>query len=222
MTQNCVIHREIGIDVGHRVPDHGSKCRNPHGHRYRVIATCRGPVTDQTGNEENGMVADFGHVKTFLMDLVDSVFDHAFVVYRGDTAMMQSFFRGQDHTRAADLFQVAWNNALTVYYKDLKEQGIGAPGLILPRTLISEQDPDGMKVVVVNYVPTAENLAKHMFEMVAKAIDLAYNNPRIVFAGKEEGHVKRNDGVLELVNLRLYETPNGWVDYPGGEYVDVQ
>ena len=43
----CELTRRIGIDMGHRVPDHGSKCRNPHGHRYEILATCEGPVINQ-------------------------------------------------------------------------------------------------------------------------------------------------------------------------------
>jgi 6-pyruvoyltetrahydropterin/6-carboxytetrahydropterin synthase len=31
-------------DMGHRVPNHKSKCRNPHGHRYRLEVTIGGPL----------------------------------------------------------------------------------------------------------------------------------------------------------------------------------
>lgn len=201
MTNRCIIHRKIGIDVGHRVPDHGSKCRNPHGHRYTVEATCAGPVMDQSGNEENGMVLDFGNVKKYMMDLIDAVFDHGFVVYRGDTAMMQMFFPDRSLEKVADEFEAVWNLSITAYCQML-HNGDKVSGLLLPVAKVSDQDPGGMKVIIVNYVPTAENLAKHMFEMLSYPIEEHY------------------DGNIKLVNLRLYETPNGWVDYPGTEYGD--
>lgn len=199
MTQRCIIHREIGIDVGHRVPDHGSKCRNPHGHRYRVIATCEGPVMDQKGNEENGMVVDFGNLKKYMMDIIDAVFDHGFVVYKGDKAMMDMFFGG--YPMPSDLisstFKLAWNNKLSKYREMVLVKGPTDP-IVLDRTKNSEQDPDGMKVIIVDYVPTAENLAKHFYEMLAPIIAAHYG-----------------DDTIRLINIRLYETPNGWVDYPG-------
>ena len=35
--------RRIEWDMGHRVPEHGGKCRTPHGHRYVAEVTVRGP-----------------------------------------------------------------------------------------------------------------------------------------------------------------------------------
>lgn len=206
MSQRCVISREIGIDVGHRVPDHGSKCRNPHGHRYRVIATCEGPVMDQKGNEENGMVVDFGNLKKYMMDIIDAVFDHGFVVYKGDKAMMDMFFPIHeayaestviDHVMVAENFKIAWQEKLDLYTYNVKNKLETKP-LYLYRTSKSEQDPEGMKVIIVDYVPTAENLAKHFYEMLAPIIAAHY--------GEE---------VIRLKKITLYETPNGWVDYEG-------
>lgn len=202
MTQRCIIHREIQCDIGHRVPDHGSKCRNPHGHRYRVIATCEGPVMDQKGNEENGMVVDFGNLKKYMMDVIDSVFDHGFVVYKGDKAMMDMFFP-PEHTSIEDItsnFKIAWQEELDLYLYNVKNCLETKP-LYLYRTSKSEQDPDGMKVIIVDYVPTAENLAKHFYEMLAPIIAAHYG-----------------DDTIRLINIRLYETPNGFVDYGIGGF----
>ena len=200
----CIISREVQIDVGHRVPDHGSKCRNPHGHRYRVIAVCEGPVMNQRGNEENGMVVDFGNLKKYMMDIIDAVFDHGFVVYSGDKAMMDMFFKIHedfkdstviDHIMVAENFKTMWQEKLNLYTYNVKNRLETKP-LYLYRTNKSEQDPDGMKVIIVDYVPTAENLAKHFYEMLAPIIAAHY--------GEE---------VIRLKKITLYETPNGWVDW---------
>jgi len=198
MTQRCILHREIGIDVGHRVPDHGSKCRNPHGHRYRIIATCEGPVLNQSGHEENGMVVDFGNVKKYMMDWLDAVFDHGFVVYKGDTAMMNMFFPGKhSHDVVFEDFKFAWEQQQAAYLGAMSV-GKETSAMDLPRTCQSEQDPNGMKIIVVDYIPTAENLARHMYELLKQPLEAHYGNDTI-----------------KLVNIRLYETPNGWVDFPG-------
>jgi len=189
-SNRAVVHREIGIDCGHRVPDHGSKCRSPHGHRYRIILSCEGEVIQAEGNEENGMVIDFGNIKQVMMDVLDAVFDHAFVVSKYDAVMMEMYFPGED----ADQVALKYNEDLT---KQIKGYRISKPVPVkLPRCLISEQDPDGMKIVPVGYTPTAENMAKHMFELVSSALNKSYSKD-----------------VLRVSNIRLYETPNGWVDY---------
>lgn len=206
--KHCILHRQIGIDLGHRIPDHGSKCKNPHGHRYSIVATCQGPVIDEAGNEENGMIVDFGNVKKYMMDFLDSVFDHGFVISRNDTALMNVFFPDDDHDEVLNRYRAIWARQCNDYCYKLccwnrlpDEEKVVEP-IILPRTLHSEQDPEGMKIIVVDYVPTAENLAKHMYTLLGQPIKSHY----------------RND--VKLVNLRLYETPNGWVDWPGSIYAD--
>ena len=66
--------REIGIDMGHRVPNHNGKCKSQHGHRYRIIAHITGPLQEKGSSQ--GMVLDFGFLKEIMGVIVD-VFDHA-------------------------------------------------------------------------------------------------------------------------------------------------
>lgn len=77
-----VISKEIQFDAGHRVPLHKSKCKNPHGHRYKVVAYLVGELI--TEGSEAGMVKDFGDVKDILMVRVHDRYDHGFIVHRGD------------------------------------------------------------------------------------------------------------------------------------------
>ena len=76
------ITREIQIDAAHRVPDHGSKCRFIHGHRYVVQATCVGPLHDS--GEQTGMVIDFGFLKEEMMAVIDGPADHGLLLYHKD------------------------------------------------------------------------------------------------------------------------------------------
>ena len=74
MAKRHTCTRRIEIDMGHRVPDHGSKCRNLHGHRYVIEATCSGPLA--SAGEQSGMVVDFGFLKAAMVDSIDKRFDH--------------------------------------------------------------------------------------------------------------------------------------------------
>ena len=80
------VQKEVEFDAGHRVPLHASKCRNPHGHRYRVRATVEGPLHSE--GSSTGMVMDFGDLKALLTEHVHDRYDHGFIVWEGDDAML--------------------------------------------------------------------------------------------------------------------------------------
>ena len=84
------IEKEIGFDAGHRVPGHVSKCKNPHGHRYRVIVTLGGDIIRTPGHPEEGMLTDFGFMKEVLMKKVHDVLDHGFIVWEQDAELYRA------------------------------------------------------------------------------------------------------------------------------------
>lgn len=141
------ITRRLEFDAGHRIPDHRSQCRHLHGHRYAMEITLSGDVIEQNGDPANGMVMDFGDIKTIAMQEVVSEWDHAFLVFTGDTAVRTFLDSMPDH-----------------------------------------------KTVVLDVVPTAENLASAAFRILAPKYTHAYGNN------------------LKLERVRLYETPNCWAD----------
>ena len=146
------ITRRLEFDSGHRIPDHQSQCRHLHGHRYAIEITLRGEIIRQAGSLLNGMVMDFSDIKTLARRNLVDVWDHAFLVWRGDTALL-SFLES------------------------------------LP----------GHKTVVLDRVPTAENLAAAAFDLLDPVYRDTYGNH------------------LRLEQVRLYETPNCWADALRGE-----
>ena len=78
------IRRYIETDTGHRVPNHKSKCKHLHGHRYRFEAEIEGDVVTTSGVSDEGMLMDFSDISHILTVHVHDVIDHAFVVYEGD------------------------------------------------------------------------------------------------------------------------------------------
>jgi len=83
------ITKIVEFDAGHRVPSHGGKCRNMHGHRYRLEVTFRGEVKPVRNRSDDGMVADFGDLKAMIVQHVAEPWDHAFLVYEGDTEVRE-------------------------------------------------------------------------------------------------------------------------------------
>jgi|TARA_B100000287_G_scaffold432305_1_gene491308 6-pyruvoyltetrahydropterin/6-carboxytetrahydropterin synthase len=78
------IRRWVETDTGHRVPNHKSKCRHMHGHRYRWEAELEGDVVAVSGVSEEGMLMDFSDVSKILVEHIHDIVDHSFVVFEGD------------------------------------------------------------------------------------------------------------------------------------------
>jgi 6-pyruvoyltetrahydropterin/6-carboxytetrahydropterin synthase len=78
-TKMLEITKAIEWDMGHRVPNHKHKCRNPHGHRYRLEMTVAGEVSVEKGTSQEGMVHDFGDIKNHLLEKIYSKLDHCFL-----------------------------------------------------------------------------------------------------------------------------------------------
>ena len=78
------ISRWVETDTGHRVPNHKSKCKHIHGHRYRWEAELEGDVVTEKGVSDEGMLMDFSDLSRILEENIHDVIDHAFVVFEGD------------------------------------------------------------------------------------------------------------------------------------------
>ena len=85
------IRRYVETDTGHRVPNHKSKCRHLHGHRYRFEAEIEGDIVDVPGVSEEGMLIDFSDVSQILEVHIHDIIDHAFVVYENDELLTTLF-----------------------------------------------------------------------------------------------------------------------------------
>ena len=92
------IRRWVETDTGHRVPNHKSKCRHMHGHRYRWEAELEGDVVTQGGVSDEGMLMDFSDVSAILNEYIHDVVDHAFIVYERDKeALVALSHMGDEH-----------------------------------------------------------------------------------------------------------------------------
>ena len=83
------IRRFIETDTGHRVPNHKSKCKHLHGHRYRFEAEIEGEVVEESGVSEEGMLMDFSDISVILTTYIHDVIDHALVISESDSDIIQ-------------------------------------------------------------------------------------------------------------------------------------
>lgn len=90
-----IVVKQIEWDMGHRVANHASKCRNIHGHRYKAEIALEGNLVDNNGNSSEGMVIDFGDIKKIAMENIHDVLDHGFMIWDKDEVLMK-FFKEND------------------------------------------------------------------------------------------------------------------------------
>ena len=76
------IAKEFHWEMGHRLPEHFGKCKNIHGHSYKMIVELEGDV------ESSGMVMDYYDVKKIVNPIVEQL-DHAFLVYKNDKDIIE-------------------------------------------------------------------------------------------------------------------------------------
>lgn len=91
------ITRRLEFDAGHRIPNHESRCRHLHGHRYALEITLSGRVITTEGAAEQGMVMDFSEVKTVAMHHLVDLWDHAFLAWRADKSVVEFLEKLPDH-----------------------------------------------------------------------------------------------------------------------------
>ncbi len=64
------VTRSFTFEAAHQLPWHPGRCRNLHGHSYRLEVTVEGPVGD------DGIVVDFADVKAVVQREVIDRYDH--------------------------------------------------------------------------------------------------------------------------------------------------
>lgn len=80
------ISKEITIEMGHRLPNHGGKCRNIHGHSYKLELFVESETLHPKGSSE-GMVEDYSAMKK-AMEAIDAIFDHTLVLSIDDPILI--------------------------------------------------------------------------------------------------------------------------------------
>lgn len=73
------ITKQFNFETGHALYGYDGKCKNVHGHSYKLSVTVSGqPISDNT-NVKFGMVIDFGDLKKIVNEEIVDIFDHATV-----------------------------------------------------------------------------------------------------------------------------------------------
>lgn len=109
---------EHTFDSAHWLAGHNGKCKNLHGHCWRVKIDLKSNELIKEGTSRD-MVCDFYHLKKDFRELVD-YFDHSLVVEKdtiSDTLLQALVGEGFERIRLVDFRPTCENFAPFFYYK---------------------------------------------------------------------------------------------------------
>lgn len=110
MSNHIRITKQFSFETGHALYGYDGKCKNVHGHSYKLSVTVIGtPITDNT-NVKFGMVIDFSDLKKIVKEEIVNVFDHATV-----------FNKNTPHVELAKELEDRGHNVLLVDYQPTSE-----------------------------------------------------------------------------------------------------
>lgn len=73
------ITKQFSFETGHALYGYDGKCKNVHGHSYKLSVTVIGTPIEDATNVKHGMVIDFGDLKKIVKEEIVDQFDHATV-----------------------------------------------------------------------------------------------------------------------------------------------
>lgn len=73
------ITKQFTFETGHALYGYDGKCKNVHGHSYKLSVTVIGEPIQDKSHVKYGMVIDFTDLKRIVKEEVVDVFDHATV-----------------------------------------------------------------------------------------------------------------------------------------------
>lgn len=108
--KNIRITKQFSFETGHALYGYDGKCRNVHGHSYKLSVTVIGnPISDRN-HVKFGMVIDFSDLKKIVKEEIVDVFDHATV-----------FNKNTPHVELARELESRGHNVLLVDYQPTSE-----------------------------------------------------------------------------------------------------
>jgi len=73
------ITKQFSFETGHALYGYDGKCKNVHGHSYKLSVTVIGEPISDVSNVKFGMVIDFSDLKKIVKEEIVDQFDHATV-----------------------------------------------------------------------------------------------------------------------------------------------
>ena len=110
MMSKIRITKQFSFETGHALYGYDGKCKNVHGHSYKLSVTVIGTPISDSNNVKFGMVIDFSDLKKIVREEIVDVFDHATV-----------FNKNTPHVELAEELKNRGHHVILVNYQPTSE-----------------------------------------------------------------------------------------------------
>ena len=141
---NIRITKKFSFETGHALYGYDGKCRNVHGHSYKLSVTVIGNPISDSSHVKFGMVIDFSDLKKIVKEEIVDVFDHATV-----------FNKNTPHVELAKELSDRGHNVLLVNYQPTSEMMV-----IHFAEKIKARLPSGIKLYALKLQETDSSYAE--------------------------------------------------------------
>ena len=104
------ITKQFTFETGHALYGHDGKCKNIHGHSYKLSVTVLGTPISDSNNPKFGMIMDFSDLKKIVKEEIVDRFDHATI-----------FNKNTPHIEIANNLRSLGHNIVLVDYQPTSE-----------------------------------------------------------------------------------------------------
>lgn len=133
--------KEFTFESAHALWGYDGKCREIHGHSYRLFVTVKGEQSTDESDPKLGMVMDFGVLKSIVNEQIISRLDHSFVMRNTAEALsLAESMKGQFANVVVVDYQPTCENMLLDFAARLKAalpEGVTLHSLRLHETATS-------------------------------------------------------------------------------------
>jgi 6-pyruvoyltetrahydropterin/6-carboxytetrahydropterin synthase len=83
--------RVFHFDMAHALLNYHGKCKNIHGHTYKLEVTVKGTPCNDDTSPKKGMLIDFSDFKKLIHEEIITVWDHALMIHQNsDPALLNA------------------------------------------------------------------------------------------------------------------------------------
>lgn len=107
------ITKRFSFETAHALHGYDGKCKNLHGHSYKLDVTVIGSPIADSSHVKHGMVIDFSDLKKIVKEDIEDVFDHATI-----------FNKNTPHLGIAKELERLGHNIILVDYQPTSEMMI--------------------------------------------------------------------------------------------------
>ena len=104
------ITKEFTFETGHALYGHDGKCKNIHGHSYKLSVTVLGKPVLDSNDPKFGMIMDFSDLKKIVKEEIVDRFDHSTI-----------FNKNTPHIELANNLKSLGHNVVLVDYQPTSE-----------------------------------------------------------------------------------------------------